>query len=87
MEEKGGGGKLRTVAGVLGGGGTPHMCGGDRANQELALSSVVSPGATTVKPYSTAGGILLLKIRIIYPDRSQAGQGWLQSRLNHVTCL
>lgn len=50
MEEKGGGGKLKPVAGVLGGGGTPHMCGGDRANQELALSSVVSPGATTVKP-------------------------------------
>lgn len=51
MKGKGGGGKLKPVAAVLGGGSTPpHMCGGDRANQELALPSVVSPGATTVKP-------------------------------------
>lgn len=84
---KGRGREVKDCSWGSGGWWYPHMCGGDRANQELALSFVVSPGASTVKPYSIAGAIWLLKIRIIYPDRSQAGQGWLQSRLNHVTCL
>lgn len=52
IEEKGEEGKLKTVAGVLGVVVVvpPTCVGGDRANQKLALSSMVSPGATAVKP-------------------------------------
>lgn len=39
MEEKGGGGKLKTVAGVLGGGGTPTCVEGTEQIRSLLCPS------------------------------------------------
>lgn len=83
--EKGGGRGVKASAW-----GSPDM-GGQGTEQIRSLSVPCGdPGSNISKAstsHSLAGGAIFLFFWIVYPVPSQAGQGWLQSRLDHVTCL
>lgn len=83
--EKGREAELKLLPGVL-----LTWVGRRLSKSEARLSPVETQEATSVKPpllILLQVALFFLFFRIAHPAPSQAGQGWLQSRLNHVTCL